>query len=87
MASMFKKPKRNFRKKQLDLEDDGICIEEPAIQANPTPQIKPPKSKSDKPKEEKKRNKHVISFELDDEEERELMLTRSRSRSILIIKY
>jgi len=81
MASMFKKPKRNFRKKQLDLEDDGICIEEPAIQANPTPQIKPPKSKSDKPKEEKKRNKHVISFELDDEEEQEAEVFKVKKSS------
>ncbi|XP_005112258.1 PAX3- and PAX7-binding protein 1 [Aplysia californica] len=92
MASMFKKPKRNFRRKGLNLDSDN---ENEAVQAMDTQELPPmlPKTENDKGKDEKKskgssRNKTVVSFELEgeDEEETEVFKVKKSSHSRRIAK-
>ncbi|RUS81278.1 hypothetical protein EGW08_010952 [Elysia chlorotica] len=86
MASMFKKPKRNFRKKQTDFEDenDNSNSNDPMdvdMELNIQPQATKEKKKK-KPKEKDSLAKSVLSFEMEDDGEVFKIKRSSHSRRV-----
>ncbi|GFS26357.1 PAX3- and PAX7-binding protein 1-like [Elysia marginata] len=72
MASMFRKPKRNFRKKETDFEDENENDNannqmEVDTEFNIQPQTAKEKKKK-KPKEKETKAKSVLSFEMEEDE-------------------
>ncbi|GFO12653.1 pax3- and pax7-binding protein 1 [Plakobranchus ocellatus] len=73
MASMFRKPKRNFRKKETDFEnenDDEVGTESMEIDVEQSIQPKTDKEKKKKHKSKDKdsKSKSVLSFEMEEDE-------------------